>query len=232
MSRLLTDGVPISKDGLDAFLDRYHAQADEVLESSPKLAHLDLESEEDAGAGWELIEEGSPEWWATVMGASVLKIREAREAGAVDDAIVATAQLQTAHTMLVYLNQLDEHVWTGYRHMQQVYDIASAAARTPREAELIQALRPTFAKLSEDVLHAWVESGVSIGERIGVTELEEPLLRELARYHLNAFDRRRRDAEIESERRSMMRNNQIAGATAMAAVAGTVVGILKATGVL
>ena len=230
--QLLTADVPAGPPEVGAFLDRYYKQADDMLESSPKLAHLDLNSEVGGRAAAEIIENGSIEWWAMLMGASVLKVREALEVGLVEEAVAWTAQLQTAHSMLVYMKHLDEHVWMGYRHMQQVYDIASAAAHTPREAELIQALRPAFAGLSEDVLHAWVESGVPIGPRIGVTELEESLVRELARFHLNEFDRRRRDEQMLSDRHERVWTNRREGAVAMAGIAGIVVGILKSTGVL
>jgi hypothetical protein len=218
--QILTAGIPATPDAdVEAYLESYYKQADDVLETSPKLAHLDLETEEGGEAASKIIEDGSVEWWAMFMGASVLMIRDAIEARAIEDAVAATARLQVAHSMLMYLKHLDEHVWTGYRHMQQVYDIAAAAARTPREAELIQALRPTFAGMDEDVLHTWVESGVAIGSRIGVTDLDESLVRELARFHLNQFDRRRRDEEIAAERRDRVWRARREGAVATAGVA-------------
>jgi hypothetical protein len=230
--QLFTADLPTETPDVDGYLERYYEQAGKVLETSPKLAHLDLDSESGAHAAQELIEDGSAEWWAMHMGVAVLNVREAVKAGSVEQALVWTARLQASHSMLVYVKHLDEHVWTGYRHMQQVYDIASAAARTPREAELIQALRPAFSQLSEDVLHAWVESGVPIGPRIGITELEESLVRELARFHLNEFDRRRRDEQMAAERRERAWVNRREGAVAMAVIATGVVGILKSIGVL
>jgi hypothetical protein len=128
VTQLLTEALPGAKADVDAYLDRCYSQADQVLEASPKLAHLDLDSAAGANAAPEIIEHGSAEWWATVMGVSVLNIGEARESGSVEDAIVWTARLQAARAMLVYLKQLDEYVWTGYRHL------AARARRTASHA--------------------------------------------------------------------------------------------------
>jgi hypothetical protein len=154
------------------------------------------------------------------------------EDGDAEAAVLSACRMQGAHSMVVFKQHLEEHVWTGYRHSQLIYDVAAAGATTPQEAEVIRALSPAFEKLDEDVLHAWVEADVDIGERLGVTQIKPPLLKALAAYHLTLFERRRQDARLKSEQDARTWANRIAGAGAGAAVVGVVVGLLVATGVL
>lgn len=232
--QLLIGEMPSSASGLDGLLDRYEREADEVLEASPKLAHLDLESESDAEKAIEIVkaDSDSTEWWAMWMAMMAADIRERLRRGETADAVLSACRLQAARSMLVFKSNLEEHVWTGYRHTQLIYDIASAGARTSQETEAIRALRPIFLNLPEDVLHTWVESGVEIGPRIGVTQVEEPLLRALAEYHLSLFERRRKKHLLGEEQRSRSWSNRIQGAVAATTIAGAVVGLLKATHVL
>jgi hypothetical protein len=134
--------------------------------------------------------------------------------------------------MLVFQRDLEEYVWTGYQHRQLIYGIASAGAQTPAEAEAIKALQPIFEKLTEDVLHAWVDSGVDIGPRIGVSEVDEQLLKALAKYHLALFERRRLDHDRQREHRSRSVAHMIAAASAGAAVASVVFTALQVVGIL
>ena len=71
------------------------------------------------------------------------------------------ARTVTAHVMLIYKQALESHVWAGYEQTRLVYDVARAGASTPTEANAIEALRPAFENLSEDVLAAWVGAGTA-----------------------------------------------------------------------
>ena len=134
--------------------------------------------------------------------------------------------------MTIYARDLEDDVWTGYQHSQLIYGIARASAQTPAEAEAIGALKPIFEALSEEVLHAWVESEAAIGPRIGVREADEQLLRALAKFYLNDFERRRQQRQLDREHRSRTWGHRIAGASAGAAVSAAVFGGLKALGIL
>ena len=235
VQRMLAGDLPRDPSGLDALLGRYEEEADSVLKGSEKLAGLNMDDEGDANKAFELLNtqhKDSIEWWAFVMMALAQDLRIKLADGQTQEATLWAVRLQAVRSMFVFKQSLEEHVWAGYRHTQLIYDVASASARTPAEAEAIEALRPAFANLSEDVLHAWVESGVDIGPRIGVAAVDEALLRALARYHLSLFERRRAEQEMARQHRSRIWANRIAAASAGAAITVAVAGLLKAIGVL
>lgn len=174
----------------------------------------------------------SLEWFAFMAGVTARGARKSiTEADAAYSALHAL-RCQGARAMVAYKQQLEEHVWTGYPHTQLIYDIASASAKTPKDAEAIRALRPLFNSLDEDVLHAWVEANADIGPKVGVTGVDEELLKGLAKYHLSLFDRRRREQQLDREHGSRTWADRIQGFSAGVAAAGLVVVVLQATGVL
>ena len=87
----------------------------------------------------------------------------------------------------------EQTLWRGYLANDVVYEAISAASRTPAEAEAMKKLAPLFQRLDEMTLHAWVESKLPIGPRIGVKNLPEELLSALGRWHLSSFQRQRED---------------------------------------
>lgn len=235
VQRRMMGDLPRNLSDLDAALAKYVEAADSVLENSELLTGFDLEDTRDAEKAVELLEkdhEGSLEWWAMVMGGLAKQLEETLADGDANTVAFWALRLQAVRSMFVFVQDLEEHVWAGYKHAQQIYDVASAAARTPAEAEVIQALRPTFSNLPEDVLHSWVEAGVDIGPRISVSNVEEGLLKALAKYHLSLFERGRAEEELARQRQSDLRRNRIAAAGVGITATTAVVGVLKALGVL
>ncbi len=230
VTQLMAGDLPSRPEDVEAYLERLKANSDAVLESSERMAHLDLENESDAEKAINLLEEhrDTVEWWAFLMGTFASAILDDLRQGAAPALVLHTTRMQAAHSMLVFKQSLEEHVWTGYRHTRLIYDIASASARTPEDAEKIQALRPLFSKLEEDVLHAWVEGDVDITPRIGVSGVDEALLKGLAKYHLSVFERRRRESQLEREHSSRLWSNRIAAAGVGAGLASAVIAALTA----
>ncbi|MDP9419441.1 MAG: hypothetical protein M3P53_04730 [Actinomycetota bacterium] len=225
VTQLMAGELPSQPHDVAAYLDKLKSNADAVLGASERLSHLDLESEADAEKAIKLLEQDRDtiEWWAFMVGTFAAVLLDEVQSGAPPGPILQAVRMQAAHSMLVFKQSLEEHVWTGYKHTRLIYDIASASARTPEDAEKIQALRPLFSQLDEDVLHAWVEGDVDIGPRLGVTGVDEPLLKGLAKYHLSVFDRRRRESELEREHSSRVWSNRIAAAGVGAALASAVI---------
>ena len=95
-----------------------------------------------------------------------------------------------AQMMLIYKQSLETHVWAGYEQTQLVYGIAAAGANTPKEAKAIEALRPLFANLSEDVLAGWVGAHANVKEKLGVQGVDDSVVNALANYHLQQFEQR------------------------------------------
>ncbi len=230
VTQLLAGELPSEPNDVGAYLQKLKEKADLVLEASPRLSHLDLENEEDADKAIELLESdrNSAEWWALLIGSLASSLLDDLHAGAAPSVVVHSVRMQAAHSMLVFKQNLEEHVWTGYRHTGLIYDIASASARTPNDAEKIQALRPLFSRLEEDVLHAWVEGDVELGTRIGVSDVDEALLKGLAKYHLSVFERRRQESTLAREHASRVWTNRIAAASVGAVLASPVVAALTA----
>ena len=230
VTRLLTADLPKSPDDVDAYVDRLKDRADELLESSELLSDLDLDDEGDAAKAIKRLEENkdTPEWWAFVMLVTSAGAKEAITDGDVRLAVQRATHMQAAFSMLTYHEHLEEQLWTGHRQTQLIYDIASAAGRTPEDAERIRALRPLFEALDEEVLHAWVESGVPIGPKLGVTTIEEPVLQGLANFHLSRFERARNDEARADDRRSIRWTQVIAAAGVGVTAGGLLVGIAQA----
>jgi hypothetical protein len=137
-----------------------------------------------------------------------------------------------AWSMLVFLRDLEEHVWTGYNQNQLIYGIAQAGAQTPAQAQAIEALQPLFKSISEDVLHAWVNAGVDIGPRIGVRDVDEHLLKALAEFHLSQFARSRTEEQFARDTRRKTWTIVVGAFGAGAAVATAVVATLAAVGLV
>jgi hypothetical protein len=223
-STLLVGDLPSEPKELGALLDRYAEEAEGLLRASDKLAHLDLDTEDGWRETIELLKDDreAAEWWALLMLHSASGVREELPTGEPDAAALSAVRMQAARSMAMFKQQLESYVWTGYRHTRLIYDVAAAGASTPQEAEKIQALRPLFSKLDEDVLHAWVESNADIGPKIGVSQVDEELLKALARFHLDAFERRRRDEQLEIENKARSRDLTIKGFSLGVTAASTV----------
>lgn len=235
VASLIVPQMPNKSDDLVGVFQMWEDEADKILDSSEKLKHLNvLTDEEDAERAIKIIEKDkdSLEWWALLASMFSHKAREEIEGGGSPETPFWAMRAASAWAMLVYHRDLERHVWTGYKHNQLVYDIASATAKTPAEAEIIKALRPAFENLSEDVLHVWVESESPIGPRLNVSNIDESLLRSLAKYHLSLFERQRRQNELDRDYRSRAWNHRIQGASVVGGLAVAVVTVLKATGVL
>lgn len=227
VAHFIAGELPTSSEDVEAYLERLKANGDAILEGSQRLAHLDLEDESDSEKAIDLLQgdKDTVEWWALVMGTLASGLLDDLRQGASPALVPHTVRMQAAHSMLVFKQSLEEHVWTGYKHTRLIYDIASASAHTPEEAEKIQALRPLFSKLEEDALHAWVEGDVDIAARIGVFGVDQAVLKGLAKYHLSVFERRRQEAQLEREHSSRVWGNRIAAA---GVGAGLATGIIAA----
>lgn len=121
-----------------------------------------------------------------------------------------------------------EYVDEYAKQTHLVYNVATAGAATDAEIRAIQALRPRFQQLSEDVLAAWVGAGISIRDRLGVTDVDEAIVKALAQYHLSLFERHREEARFIHEARSTTWANRIAAGAAGGTVVAGLVALLVA----
>lgn len=232
---ILKSVLPASPAEVKAFLDRVDKQVDEILASSKALPGIDPNSQEDMARVFEQFNnnQDTVEWHALLLAAfrhQTLEKLEDEEASKEEVAFLL-AYAMTEYAMVVYKRDLESHVWSGYEQTQQVYDVVTATAGTPTEARAIEALRPAFAKLSEEVLAAWVDSGVDISEKLGISNIDAKVVNALAKFHLAQFDRKRQNDVMLKEARGKRWGIIAAGASAGAAIATAIIGLLAYLGV-
>lgn len=235
VSTLIIPQMPERTDSTSEALKTWESEADRILGASDKLKHLgnnvsDIRFE-DAVSALE-SDKHSVEWWALLVSTFAHLAQERIASDKTTEAAYFVLRAAVAWAMLVFSRDLEAHVWTGYEHNQLVYDIASASARTPSEARVIHALQPIFENLSEDVLHVWIDSESAIGPKIDVTNVDESILRPLAKYHLSLFERRRRERDLDRDYRLRAWQHRLQGAGVVGGLAVAVATVLKAIGVL
>ena len=232
---LIFSPLPAAPEKVAEYLKYLDGEADQALLASPRMKDLDINSRDDMNAAFERFkdQEDSIERTAILLAAAA---HQALDLLSSDDSREKLAQWMivavSAHTMLIYKQALENHVWAGYEQTRLVYGIAVAGASTPTEAKAIEALRPVFAKLSEEVLAAWVGANVSVKERLGIQGVDEAVVNALARFHLGQFEQRRQKDALAEESRSRKWGTLIAAAAVGATLAGVLVTVLINLGVI
>jgi hypothetical protein len=233
--QFIYSSAPNKAEDLARLLDSYAKDADAILKASEHLKDLDLDSEDGSNRALEILQEKKEtrDWYALLLGSFARLAQDSLESGDARQAAWATYHATAAHSMTVILERtFEQTLWRGYLANRVVYEAASAASQTPGEAEALRELEPLFQRLDEATLHAWVESGLPVGPRIGVTSLPEELIVALAKFHLTGFQRRREDERRERDENRFIRDLRVKWTTVGIAATGAVVTLLKALGVL
>jgi hypothetical protein len=233
--RLIFGALPTAPEKVAEYFRYLDGEADKVLLASPRMNDLDINSQADMNTASERFknEPNSIEFTAILLSAGahrsldLMESDDSREELARWVAVAVAAQM-----MLIYKQALENHVWAGYEQTRLVYGIAAAGASTPKEAKAIEALRPVFANLSEEVLAAWVGADVSVKERLGIHGVDDAVVNALARFHLAQFEQRRQKDALAEESRSRKWGTRIAAAAVGATLAGVVVTMLINLGVI
>lgn len=168
--------------------------SEKIVDESELLEGLDLEDEEDGNRAYEILKANnhSREWHAMSMGVFSDIAKEAMKEKDAQKAAWAGYMLGTTRGLTLVTEHLFENtLWQGYLANQVVYEAAAASMKTPGEAEAIRKLEPLFRRIDEATLHAWVESGLPIGPRIGIKNLPEEILVPLAKWHLASLQKKK-----------------------------------------
>lgn len=225
---------PKGAEEILSFAEEVSSEADDILKKSKLLDGLDLSDENDVKVALDKLKQhsGSREWHATNMGSFCECVRHAVEAKDAERAAWAGYMLGTSRGLTIVTEPLFEQtLWRGYLANEVVYEAAAAASRTPGESEAIRTLAPLFARLDELTLHAWVDSKLPIGPRIGVTNLPEEILAALAKWHLASFQRDRERADRESVEKRAIWEMRLKWLTFGLAVPSALFAVLKFLGV-
>ena len=218
-----------------SFVHALRDDADALLKNSKRLSGLDLDNEGDANVAIEKLQEDqqSLDWYAMTMGAMCQGVEKAIQEQDALKSAWSGYMLGTARGLTIVSDPLFEQtLWRGYLANQVVYEAAAASSQTPAEAEAIKRLEPLFRKLDEATLHAWVESKLPIGPRIGVKSLPEEILVGLAKWHLASFQREREQAARSPSERRATWELRLKWLTFGLGAATAVFSVLKLVGVL
>jgi hypothetical protein len=232
---LITSRLPADPSKVEIFLRDLDKEADEAIRNSSRMPGVSPESEADMHRFFEAFKDDRDtiEWRAIML--SVLTQHSLKmlvdDNCSKEELAFEIARTLAAQVMLVYKQSLEAHIWAGYEQTRLVYDVASAGASTPTEAKAIEALRPAFESLSEDVLAAWVGGNTNVSDKLGVKGIDEDVVNALARFHLAQFERKRQEAFHKGDAKSHKRGNLIAAAAAGAAVASAIIAMLGLLGV-
>ena len=213
--------------------NRKKEDATSILESSESLQEYDLDDDEDCKKAYEKITEKqySREWYAMAMGTYSTIVKDAIDEENSKKAAWAGYMLGTTRGLTLVSERLFENtLWRGYLANQVVYEVTAAAMQTPGEAEAIKKLEPLFRKIDEATLHAWIESNLPIGPRIGVKQLPEQILLPLAKWHLASLQKEKE--EIVNNKKEYRADNElkIKWLALGISAAGGVFGVLKVLG--
>jgi hypothetical protein len=232
VKQFFLDGAPNTYRELGGLFDRYDDVAKRKLSRSEKLSGLSLDSESDPKAILEILEKDKStwEWWAYLTGLYSSVGREAVKNNELEKAAYACFMAGKSHSMLVFVEELEELVWKGYLAEKVVYNAASAAAKSPAEVDAIEKLHPLFEDLSDAVLYAWVNSEEPIGPRIGFEELPESTIKALAQFHMASRERKKEEENANREHERAINDMRVRWfGIGVAAVTG-LVGVAKALG--
>lgn len=199
LDQLFMGAHPNDAEAIVAFAQELDKGSDAYLAKCEKLLGLDLSKEVDAGKAIKVLEEDkvSRDWHMLMQGIFSAALLESVEKNDPGRAAWTGYMLGTVRGLTIVTEPVFEQtLWRGYLAGQVVYEAAVAASSTPAEAEAIRKLQPLFQKIDEATLHAWVESGLPIGPRIGVKSLPESLIAALAKFQLTTIQRERDEARL------------------------------------
>lgn len=204
--RLTRDGVPFllkqffvngMPERAEVFVDKLKALRkswDQELQASDKFAGIDMSSPTSGDDAFERLngESDSHELHMLVRDLNASLALTAVEEGDALRAAHHALHTGLAHGLTVVSEPYFEGmVWHGYLAGIAVHQCNAAADQVPGEVEALAELDPLFRKVGKATLRTWLESGSTIGIRIGVSSIPEKLLVARATWHLDEFSRLR-----------------------------------------
>lgn len=181
------------------FVERLKSQRDAwepILQSSDKLAGIDLNSPTGGDEAYERLKEDrdGTEWFMLLRDIHASIVLDAVEG---NDAVLAAHNalfVGLLHGLTVVTDPYFENmVWRGYLAGLAIHECSKAADQVPGEVEALAELDPLFRNIGEATLRTWLDSESTIGTRIGVSSIPEKLLVARAKWHLDEFSRQRAD---------------------------------------
>lgn len=196
LQRLFVAGMSTNPDEFVAGVTAWRDSLEKDLWASDKLAGIDPTS---PSAGDQAIdrlkgEQGSHEWHMWMKDLNALLATESVKANDASKAAHFGLWAGIHHGLsIVTQPYFEEMVWRGYLAGIAIHEAGNAADHVPGEVEALNQLDMLFHRVGEANLQTWVDSGVPIGQRIGVSSISEPLLVARAKWHLQKMKQSRED---------------------------------------
>lgn len=132
---LFSRGEVGSQDKIGATLDSYIAEGEHVLKKSELLKQCNLEDDAQAPEVEKLLEQnqGKPEWWALTLAVLAGEAKRSLETTDTHRTAWVMSKLATCRAMLLFHQELEQHVWSGYSaaHLRHMLTLWKANERTP-----------------------------------------------------------------------------------------------------
>lgn len=196
LKTLFTSGMPQKPE---EFVNKLRALRDvweQELQSSDKLAGIDLSAPSGGDEAFERLkdEKDSWEWHMLLRDLFAVLTLEAVEKG--DATTAAHFGLYTGllrGLSIVTEPYFEETLWRGYLAGLAIHQCSTSADHVPGEVEALAELDPLFRRIGEATLRTWIDSGSAIGPRIGVTTIPETILLARAKWHLERLKSEREE---------------------------------------
>jgi hypothetical protein len=117
VKKVMFSATAATADGLPDTLEKYIEEADKVLSESKLLTGLDLETEAGANEAMKRVGKNDqlPERWAILLEMFCGAAQSALEKNDTLRAAWHLNQATGAHAMLVFVRDIEQHAWRGYR---------------------------------------------------------------------------------------------------------------------
>ncbi|GAA4358182.1 hypothetical protein GCM10023165_52860 [Variovorax defluvii] len=176
------------------------------LQASDKLAGIDLQASGGAEQAWERLKDDRESWEFHMFSKCVSAVltQEAVRTNDAQAAAHAALFMGLQHGLSIVAEPyLEETIWRGYQAGLAIHESSAAADHVPGEVEALAELDPLFRQVGEPTLRTWLDSGATLGPRLGITKLPESLLVARAKWHVEEFKREREErAKFPAERRA------------------------------
>jgi hypothetical protein len=198
LKQLFTAGLPGTQQEFVSKLAQARDAWEKELQSSDKLAGINLSSPGGADEAFERLQKDHPDSWEWVMILkdfyTVMAVNAVEQNDALKAAHFALHAGVTHGLSVVTEPYFEEMAWRGYLAGVAIHESSQVAEHVPGELEALELLDPLFRRIGEANLQTWIDSNSAIGPKINVKSLPENVLLARAKWHLESLKREREES--------------------------------------
>jgi predicted RNA-binding Zn-ribbon protein involved in translation (DUF1610 family) len=176
------------------------------------IKHCDLETKKGTEEAAETLEkEGLMTYWYNLARSS--NLRRCYEAIEKGDTLTAVYSCHIANIFKEYSLLEDDHLkeilWLGYNCYFDLEKNKNTSIDSIKEVVLIRSLLPKIKSLDEELIYSFINDGLDIGSRIGVSGIAEETLKSLLEHELEKRKKIGEDTFKERDIRTKESSNKI-----------------------